>query len=299
MEMTSNLWGCITAATRHALAAGALHPIETRCDYIEEDGISFAVRRVSSLERKEREAVTRRGQPRGDPFLPYERDLYVADLGARYVVLLNKYNVFDHHVLLVTREYEDQEQWLTQDDFEALWCCMAAFDGLGFYNGGRRAGASQPHKHLQVVPLPLAGVGNAVPIAPLFTGTALDRPVNVIPRLPYVHAAVPVRPHWLQVPRDGGREARAAYAAMLHAVGLSPGPRLEGARQSAPYNLIATREWMLLVPRRRETYHSITINSLGLAGALLVKDDTQFTLLKRRGPMAALTHVTLMREPRP
>ena len=43
-------------------------------------------------------------------------------------------------------------------DFDALARGLAAIDGLAFYNGGTVAGASQPHKHLQLVPVPL-GVG--------------------------------------------------------------------------------------------------------------------------------------------
>ena len=38
---------------------------------------------------------------------------------------------------------------------EEMNAILAEFDGLGFYNGGETAGASQPHKHLQIVPLPL------------------------------------------------------------------------------------------------------------------------------------------------
>jgi ATP adenylyltransferase len=45
---------------------------------------------------------------------------------------------------------------------------------------------------------------------------------------------------------------------------------------------------MLLVPRSREFYKDISINSLGYAGALLVRSEKQMAVLKSCGPMTAL-----------
>ena len=56
----------------------------------------------------------------------------------------------------------------------------------------------------------------------------------------------------------------------------------------APYNLLATREWMLMVPRRAEHFESISINALGFAGALLVRTEPELALIRERGPMTAL-----------
>ena len=75
-----------------------------------------------------------------------------AALGAAHVVVLNKFPVIDRHLLLVTRQFEDQHTPLSHADFDALAAVIAVHGGLGFYNGGRTAGASQAHKHLQWVP---------------------------------------------------------------------------------------------------------------------------------------------------
>lgn len=64
-------------------------------------------------------------------------------------------------------------------------------------------------------------------------------------------------------------------------------------RQTGPYNLLATREWMLLVPRSTECFHGISVNALGFAGALLVRDAEQLALLERHGPMTALRAVAV------
>jgi sulfate adenylyltransferase (ADP) / ATP adenylyltransferase len=64
-------------------------------------------------------------------------------------------------------------------------------------------------------------------------------------------------------------------------------------RQSAPYNLLLTREWMLLVPRTRESVEGISMNALGFAGSLFVRDEAQMRVVLDRGPMALLRAVTL------
>jgi ATP adenylyltransferase len=162
------LWPAILQQTEHALRCGALRPIETTETLIDEGGVRFLVRQVSSLARKEQtrqEHKVKAGEGSAfNPFLPYEQDLFVADISDTHVALLNKFNVIDHHLLIVTRCFELQEALLDLADFAALTACMAEFDGIGFYNGGVQAGASQRHKHLQIVPLPLGASGPALPI---------------------------------------------------------------------------------------------------------------------------------------
>src|ERR1700741_289757 len=135
------LWAAIERQTEHALRCGALQPIDTVQAVIESGAVRFVVRQVSSLTRKEqqrrqaRKLQTEKG-PVANPFLPYEPDLFVAELSDTHLALLNKFNVIDHHLLIVTRDFQRQEALLDLADFEALMACMAEFDGIGFYNGG-------------------------------------------------------------------------------------------------------------------------------------------------------------------
>jgi ATP adenylyltransferase len=52
--------------------------------------------------------------------------------------------------------------------------------------------------------------------------------------------------------------------------------------------LVVTKEWLLLVPRSREFFDSISINALGFAGALLVWNEEQLRALRAAGPLTAL-----------
>lgn len=292
-----SLMPALQARTAHALACGAMEPIETVGEIVHDGGVDFIVRRLASLIRKERAKADRAAAPRpGNPFLPHEPDLFVADLSATHFALLNKYNVIAHHLLIVTRAFVDQEMLIDDADFFALAACMREMDGLAIYNGGPVAGASQPHKHLQLVPLPLVNGGPvpslpAVPMESLFAPLAGRTGMLQVPGLGFRHAFA-----WLDSGAWDDAEAAAqamlrTYRDMLQATGLAPAR--DDGRQAGPYNLLATCRWMLLVPRSRDLYDSVSVNALGYAGSLFVRDEAQMAVLKAAGPMAVLQAVGL------
>lgn len=292
------LWPAILRQTEQALRCGALRPIETVQTQLEERGVRFLVRQVSSLARKEearrQQARKVEAQPRraANPFLPYEPDLFVADLSDTHIALLNKYNVIDHHLLIVTRCFKPQEALLDPEDFVALMAAMSEFDGLGFYNGGEQSGASQPHKHLQIVPLPLGESGPPVPIESVLESACMEGLVGTVPGLPFLHAFGPLN----LVPVALEHAAHAAldcYHALLEATGLRAIDVNGEWHQSAPYNLLVTRRWMLLIPRYAECVEGVSVNALGFAGSLFVRDAAQLEVVRSLGPMSLLQRVAL------
>ncbi|HIK13284.1 MAG TPA: phosphorylase [Oscillatoriaceae cyanobacterium M33_DOE_052] len=297
------LWTKVIQRTEAALGCGALRSIPTECFFVEQDGIAFLVRIISNLQRKD-EAQQKQQQKTAagkefNPFLPYEQNLFVADISQTHLCLLNKFNVVNYHLLIVTRHFEDQDMLLTGTDFEAMWACLREYDGLAFYNGGQVAGASQRHKHLQLVPLPLAATGSQIPIAPLLPrATSLPREnIGQIPGLPFRHAFVRFSDQMMTSDlRTAADTTLELYRQLLTTVGLL-GSRTHHSSllqcQEGPYNLLVTREWMLLVPRSQEHFHSISINSLGFAGALLVRNQEQMQVLQECGPMNVLRHVAI------
>lgn len=283
------LWPALVERSAHALACGAMQPVETCEEIVPDAGVDFLVRRPSSLERKEEAKQAARP---ANPFLPHEPDLFVADISASHFALLNKFNVIPHHLLIVTRRFVDQETLIDLDDFRALAACMAQMDGLAIYNGGTVAGASQPHKHLQLVPLPFLPRGPPVPMEALFAAVAGGAGIRRVPGLAFRNSFAWLEPGWFNDAADAAARLLALYRDLLAAVGLNPSPE-SGARQAGPYNLLATRRWMLLVPRSRETFESVSVNSLGFAGSMFVRDQAQMAVLKRAGPMAGLKAVSL------
>ena len=211
-------------------------PIATGFEFVEDGGVQFFVRVLANIQRKsDQRAAEERSAAAGrpfNPFLPYEQALFVADVSETHVAILNKFNVVDHHLLIVTREFEEQRALLTLRDFEAWWRCMGEYESLGFYNGGAEAGASQPHKHLQLVPLPLAPQGPPVPIAPLIAGVRGAAGAGTIPGFDFVHSFARLGAATSE--RDAAREAFERYAALLGQVGLRPPPGGAPTCRAAP-----------------------------------------------------------------
>lgn len=293
------LWQEVVRRTEDALRTGALQPIPTDYAFVEDSGISFFVRVLSTLqrkdlERKKQDAGAEAGQVR-NPFLPYEEALFVADVSDTHVALLNKFNVVEHHLLLVTRRFEEQDDLLTLNDFEALAACMNEYKSLGFYNGGEAAGASQRHKHLQVIPLPIAPHGPAVPIEPLIHAAEYDGAFGTIPAFPFRHVLVRFSETLKGLSSESAERLFDQYSGMLAKMDMSSPAKDALTRQSSPYCLLVTGEWMLLVPRTREFFGPVSVNSLGYAGALLVRDDSQMAMLKKHGPMEVLKAVSVPR----
>lgn len=275
--------------TAQARRRGSIQSIPTTMEVIEQNGIAFQVRVVGTLEKKEAEKTA---QPKANPFLPYDPDLFVASISPTHVALLNKFNVVEHHLLIVTRAFEHQQMQLTQKDCEALLIALTEIDGLAFYNAGPIAGASQVHKHLQVIPLDDPTISSP-PIEPLLCFATTESMIGTVPGLPFLHAFAPIDRDWTNPEKDSGASLHNCYRALVRAVGLSVEATPGTHATTAPYNLLVTRKWLLLVPRSQECFEGISINALGFAGAFLVKDASQVELLRREGPMTALRSVSL------
>ena len=288
------LWRLVRERSRHALAVGALYPIHTEPHTVPEVGIPFSVRRLSTLREKE---LARRAQDRtgGDPFLPPHPDLLVAGVSATHVAVLNRFPVIRHHLLLVTREAEDQELPLTAADFRALARCLAEVDGLAFYNSHPEAGASQPHRHLQIVPFPVGDGPAPTPVDAVLAPVLQDPGRATLPAYRFEHAVCPLPAsawHAVAMGEPAARVAEAlalAYRALASRLGLA----LTAGRPTAPYNLLVTRRWMVLVPRRRASFEGVSVNALGFAGSLLIKDREGLETVRRRGPLAILAGVAV------
>jgi ATP adenylyltransferase len=282
-------WQDVTSQTERALACGALRSFDTAQSVIEDGGVRFLVRQAANIARKEQasklaaKSAADAASEWRDPFSPCEEALRVGDIGERHFLLLNKFNVLAHHLLIVTTDFEPQETLVDEDDFAALFACLDRFDGLGFYNGGTVAGSSQPHKHLQMVPLPLDG--HALPIEASIEA-ARTSGVFRAPPLAFTHAAA-----WLD--DDSAANAHAIYLRLLNAIGVQPFDVAGVAHQSAPYNLLVTRRWMLAVPRGVSHVEGVAVNALGFAGSLFVRDDAQRGIVETLGPMQLLANATI------
>lgn len=78
--------------------------------------------------------------------------------------MLNKFPIIRNHFILATKEWKSQSDLLEKGDLEACYTCIKAWDDNGdngegngrlfaFFNSGPESGASQPHRHIQFLPI--------------------------------------------------------------------------------------------------------------------------------------------------
>ncbi|SGY35163.1 BQ5605_C002g01734 [Microbotryum silenes-dioicae] len=301
-------------------------------------GIPFELRYAPQLAKKPTAAKDSESgstnQPKPaprDPFAePYpEPDLYVHEeevkedpsdaSGDIFVLLLNKFCIVPRHFLLVTKEFEKQERPLTPLQLLATYSVLKSLGTrekhLAFYNCGPLSGASQPHKHVQFIPL-----SNGV--APFDNFIQDNKPSNPkdpfqLP-LPYTSFTVMLAP-----PLNGDlvsylgmtflslldlmiEHLRRASLVKSSSEGASSDPSTttappplssRGGLSGLSYNLIMTEKYLQIIPRSKESWSAsgsqqqISVNSLGFAGMLLVKDEEILEEVKKVGVMSILKEV--------
>lgn len=265
----------IRAATRRALDSGALQPIPTRPQVVRDQGLDFVLR-VGDLRRKSDSEQRQRAAPQPtNPFLPYDPAMLVAELSDTHALLLNKFQVLEGHVLVVTRAFAEQEAALEEADFAAVAQVLRQTAGLAFFNGGAAAGASQRHRHVQLLPWPLMPAAEAQPFDPRQWA---QREAG----WPFAHACVELSP------QDQAQPARlrARYDHLIAGIGLG------GAAGYSGYNLLMTPDWMMVVRRSRGAHEGLGVNALGFAGTLLLRGEEELQRLRLMGPLALLRAVS-------
>lgn len=280
----------IKLVTEKALEKKALRPILTQYQILEQDNIPFLIRMIENLERKDNEKKKQKQKQSNipfNPFLPYDRDLFIENIRDNHVAILNKFNVFDHHLLIVTREFQEQESALNLDDFLALWTVLLEINGLGFYNSGKLSGASQPHKHLQLVPYPLAKEIETIPINDLVLSYKNSQEIVTLKELPYLHSIEFFEDIKNKSCEELGQITVEKYHKLLDRLNI----KIENNKPSQNYNLLITKDWMMIIPRTQEKYQSLSINSLGFAGAFLVKNEELLNLIKESNLLKILAKV--------
>jgi len=224
--------------------------------------------------------------PNFNPFLPPDPALTVGPLGEHHNVVLNKFPVCLHHLVLARREFAEQLSPLEHIDFLVLAAVISDAGGLGFYNGGAAAGASQRHKHVQWIP---QAEGNAS-----LRHLAAGLPAATAPGGLARHPGLPMRHRFVRVEAGRGCDAEAAARSMHEAFGraceaLGLAPDEDGLLP--PCNMLVGDGWMLVLPRSREHFEGVSLNALSYGGTVYVRDPAQIDAIRAAGPLEALARV--------
>lgn len=265
-------WQAADAVSTKARATGSLVPLRTT--EIGLEGVApFLLRRLEGAPPRH---LMRQG-PKPNPFLPWEPPLEVGRLGSSHVLILNKYPVQTAHLLLITQQWQPQSGWLSDGDWQAVAHVAADTGGLWFFNSSPTAGASQPHRHLQL--LPRKPGEPSCPLSTLLESQLLHRGS----RWPWRYALSG------RTDPKGGSDLLPLYRE--HASLLRLGhPDGSGAPQHA-YNLLFDDHWFCTVRRVKEHCAGFSVNGLGFAGFLLCTTHSDLGWLKHHGPWALLAEV--------
>jgi ATP adenylyltransferase/5',5'''-P-1,P-4-tetraphosphate phosphorylase II len=106
---------------------------------------------VSIADRKSSKKPTATGVTDPLSLEVIDKDLVVDSFGG-YSLVLNKFNTIEDHCLLITDAYVHQLSPLRQLDLDLWISILESIDGIGFYNSNFISGASQVHKHMQLIP---------------------------------------------------------------------------------------------------------------------------------------------------
>ncbi len=262
------------AVQRSALQSGALIPLQTELLPWPEQ--RFQLRRLLSATPKH----LGKAGPKPNPFRPWDRRLEVASL-PEHVVLLNKYPVQTGHLLLISRSWQAQADWLQAADWDALCQVWAQQPGFWFFNSSAAAGASQPHRHLQLLP---RDPGQApCPLAYEFDALAQGQP----PCQQWQHSVAARQLTTTPTPT----ELDSWYQELSAELDVGQSNR-DGCPQH-PYNLLLSKQWMVMVRRRKEHHVGFSVNALGFAGYLLATKHSDLDWLRGRGGDALLDCVSL------
>ncbi|KAK9256404.1 HIT-like domain-containing protein [Lipomyces tetrasporus] len=280
-----------------AVDSGSLTFTESTEEDVPAGDIMFRIRVAPSLAQKpvpkkvEDDATPK---PKFNPFLNPEPSLFLCDLGDRYSLILNKFSIVPYHFLCITKEFEQQNAPLSEEDLTATWECLQANVKSGsrllaFYNCGEFSGASQAHKHIQFIPVPHEV--KLIPDVALAYGVPVSK--DAIGQFPTSHPDVPFAHFVLPVPKSPSTEDLVMRFSSLLARTLTT--LREHDQRSISFNFAMTKEWMFLAPRCQEMYEGVSVNATGMVGLLLAKSDEQLDLIKDTGPLKVTAKVGLPR----
>ncbi|KAI8333373.1 HIT-like domain-containing protein [Chlamydoabsidia padenii] len=284
-----------------ANASNDLTFFESISTQIVANGIQFHINLVPSLAQKPKtndnkdDKKDKTDSKPENPFLNPDPALVVQQYD-KYNLLLNKFCVFPHHLLITTKDFQPQTQPLFPPDLMIGWkTLMTAYGpsspGILFYNCGPDSGASQSHKHLQVIPLLEDGVQPPIQQAINNIENSKAGEIYTLDQLPFVHVLTPLDRAFMD---DSPDEAVEDYLgqmffglldAMFQQLRFLDDDQ-QAINRKTSFNFIMTSKVMMLVPRRQESGYLednvvISMNSLCFAGFLLARDDKEFNALQQ------------------
>ncbi|RDL40675.1 uncharacterized protein BP5553_00654 [Venustampulla echinocandica] len=281
----------IRESFKRAQDSGDLTFYPTQVAILTCSGFPFQLRFSPALANKPKSNKPKGSKP-VDPFENPAKGLFISDLQPSHYLVLNKFPVTHDHFILATREFKEQTDLLEKDDLAAAYQCLKNYrengeELFGFFNSGEHSGASQPHRHIQFLPVDSMRTGiQGGPTWSILADKLIDS--NDFPFTYFAsqvpNNATPSQLHSLYLEMH----AKACQIGRLNHTTLHKTTRKEESPIS--YNLGLTNHVMVLCPRTSEgpkissatgeIIGPIALNGTILGGTLLVKNEEEWQALR-------------------
>ena len=210
--------------------------------------------------------------PKQNPFYPWEKTLEIDKIGKNHQLILNKYPVQQGHILLITNTWKPQNGWLDIKDWIAIQKVNKDTSGLWFFNSSPIAGASQPHRHFQL--LRRSKDEKSCPREKWFLELKFNKDINsklkkniIVSKFNFF---------------ENSSSIYNLYLELSMKMGL--GDPINNEKPRYPYNILITNKWIAMIKRSNDHIHGFSINGLGFAGYILVTERSDTNYLRRVGP---------------
>jgi sulfate adenylyltransferase (ADP) / ATP adenylyltransferase len=264
-----------------------------------------------------------------DPFENPDPALLVVDLPPSHILVLNKFAIVPEHFILATKVFKPQTHLLESVDLASTYACIEAYfangeDLFAFFNSGTHSGASQPHRHIQL--LPVARMRDGIEEKDrdkwdILANRLLSTDAKEVPFVTFsrkLHESMsPSELHGIYT--ELYREACLAVRNFSDAeakdneMDQAEFEAVDERESSISYNLAMTRTTLTVLPRLAEgatitaangiLAGSLALNGTVLAGTALVKSEAEWDalrgkpddligVLKRIGIPTDVNHIT-------
>ncbi len=276
---SESIWSKAIEITRQAVDSGALFPLKTIKYKSNDASCDYELRFLKSPIPK---YLIEYG-PKRNPFIPWDTRLEIQPINDKHTLILNKYPVQLGHMLLITNTWKPQNGWLNLDDFEAIRNVDNDTTGLWFFNSSKEAGASQPHRHFQLLPRHFNEI-----VCPRYKWFCSLLNNNKDDNISDISRCISIKP------RDTNNESNSyglynSYRSMVNEMNLGDIDII--SKPLKPYNLLITSEWIALITRATERSNGFSINALGFAGYFLGTKKSNVDILIKFGPDEILKDV--------
>jgi len=289
-----------------ALKEGIVSPLQTSFEIFEDHGVEFILSKADESSATKKEGTGTIGDKPPSDFDPFDsknldKRMVVADVPPDHTLLLNKFYTMPDHALLITKEWQSQSSQLTQSDLTALFDIISALPAIGFYNSGADAGASQAHKHMQMVPLDVLRQyrpesKDPLPIEVLITKQkAAHQPgeVFMLPEFRFRHGVMLLSPTALSSWKTD--HLFNEYQKLLMYTGISSQSEDDDmqTKMNQSYNFLLSKEWMMIVSRKQREFAGVDVNAMGFIGCILARGPEAIQNVHSLGPLNILEGVSM------